>query len=136
MYEPGFHTLSLDDLPIAPALVVSSITPIDEGTVKNRLSIALKRRWSGPLDRLLLPVLRAVMARRMMATYREDVPIWENKVFHASPGLCGGDGPIMLLRRWYAGFAAEAEASAPREQIVQLGGSKQRRSSVALEEGA
>jgi 3-ketosteroid 9alpha-monooxygenase subunit A len=32
------------------------------------------------------------------------VAIWENKCFRQVPVLCDGDGPIMKLREWYAGF--------------------------------
>lgn len=133
MSEPGFHTLRLEDLPITAALVVSSITPIDEATVSHRLSIALKRRGTGPLERLLFPLLRAVMARRMMATVQEDAPFWENKVFRASPGLGDGDGPIMLLRRWYAAFAPEVDAGASGAPLIQLGRSRQLQSNVVGE---
>jgi hypothetical protein len=40
----------------------------------------------------------------MMKTYREDMRIWENKEYHAHPVLCDGDGSIMKLRKWFAGF--------------------------------
>jgi hypothetical protein len=37
----------------------------------------------------------------------EDIPIWENKVHHARPVLCDGDGPIANYRRWCRQFYSE-----------------------------
>jgi hypothetical protein len=36
--------------------------------------------------------------------YGQDIPIWENKRHLARPMLCDGDGPIALLRSFYAQF--------------------------------
>lgn len=36
--------------------------------------------------------------------YRQDIPIWENKIHLERPVLCDGDGPIALLRRFYRQF--------------------------------
>jgi 3-ketosteroid 9alpha-monooxygenase subunit A len=36
--------------------------------------------------------------------YRQDIPIWESKKFLEKPLLCDGDGPIGLIRNFYAQF--------------------------------
>lgn len=37
---------------------------------------------------------------------KDDVPIWENKVYLERPQLCDGDGPIARFRRWAQQFYA------------------------------
>jgi phenylpropionate dioxygenase-like ring-hydroxylating dioxygenase large terminal subunit len=34
----------------------------------------------------------------------DDIPIWENKVYHAHPKMCPNDGPIGRFRKWAAQF--------------------------------
>jgi 3-ketosteroid 9alpha-monooxygenase subunit A len=117
LIEPGFHYLHVDGLPLTRALVVSSLTPVDEQTVVNRLSIALAHRGSGVAARWLMRALRVIIARRMVAAYEQDRPIWENKVFHEAPVRPAGDGPIPLLRQWYAGHAATGSLAVVSEQV-------------------
>jgi hypothetical protein len=38
--------------------------------------------------------------------YTQDIPIWENKRFLERPVLCEGDGPIGVIRKYYAQFYA------------------------------
>ena len=38
--------------------------------------------------------------------YEQDIPIWENKKFLEKPILCDGDGPIGVIRSFYARFYA------------------------------
>ena len=107
LLEPGFHYLHVE-LPIGPVLVVSSLIPVDEHNVVNRLSIALRRRGGGLVGRALVRGLSMAVARQMIATYEQDRPIWENKIFLSQPALCAGDGPLPLLRKWYAAHAPQA----------------------------
>ena len=113
LVEPGFHYLHVNGLPIGSALVVSSLIPVDEDHVVNRLSIALERRGSGRISRLVSRLLCMAIARQMIATYEQDRPIWENKLFLSSPALCDGDGPVGLLRKWYASHATAASGLVP-----------------------
>ncbi len=39
-----------------------------------------------------------------VSQWRNDVRIWEDKVFAGSPLLCRDDGPVIRLRRWYSRF--------------------------------
>jgi len=39
-----------------------------------------------------------------VSQWRNDVRIWEDKVFRESPLLCRDDGPVTRLRRWYSQF--------------------------------
>jgi nitrite reductase/ring-hydroxylating ferredoxin subunit len=123
LIEPGFHYLHVNGLPTGSALVVSSLIPIDESNVVNRLSIALQRRGGGLVGQAISRLLCMAIARQMIATYEQDRPIWENKIFLAQPALCAGDGPLPLLRKWYAGHAPAAAESSPTSghDLVRLG---------------
>jgi phenylpropionate dioxygenase-like ring-hydroxylating dioxygenase large terminal subunit len=100
MIEPGFHYLRFRDTPGTQAMVFSSITPVDEERVDHRLTIfVMKTRipgWTWLLQRFLVS--------QMMATYVEDMQIWQNKAYLSRPVLCSYDSAIMKLRNWYAQF--------------------------------
>jgi cholesterol 7-desaturase len=42
-----------------------------------------------------------------IAQWREDVAIWEHKIYRPRPMLVPGDGPILAMRRWYQRFYPE-----------------------------
>ncbi|HEY1586543.1 MAG TPA: Rieske 2Fe-2S domain-containing protein [Polyangia bacterium] len=100
MIEPGFHYLRFRDTPGTQAMVFSSITPIDEERVDHRLTIWVMKTkipgWTWLLKRFLVS--------QMMATYVEDMAIWQNKAYLPRPVLCSYDGAVMKLRNWYAQF--------------------------------
>ncbi|MBA6413700.1 Rieske (2Fe-2S) protein [Parahaliea sp. F7430] len=39
--------------------------------------------------------------------FRDDIPIWENKIYRAKPELCDGDGPFNKFRKWAQQFYVE-----------------------------
>lgn len=41
--------------------------------------------------------------------WREDIAIWENKVYLRKPILVKGDGPMMKTRRWFSQFYNEGK---------------------------
>jgi cholesterol 7-dehydrogenase len=43
-----------------------------------------------------------------ISQWKQDITIWENKVYLPRPNLMRGDGPIHRLRRWYRQFYPEA----------------------------
>ena len=45
-----------------------------------------------------------------ISQWRQDIEIWENKVYLAVPRLCRGDGPVLRLRRWYRQFLPDDDA--------------------------
>ncbi|MBL8947103.1 MAG: Rieske 2Fe-2S domain-containing protein [Myxococcales bacterium] len=105
LVEPGFHYVHFPKIPGTTAMVFSSIVPIDEEYTSHRMTFCIKKTpvpgWSN--------VVRRFLIWQMMKTYREDMRIWENKEYHAHPVLCDGDGSIMKLRRWFAGFLDPAD---------------------------
>lgn len=42
-----------------------------------------------------------------IAQWRNDIFVWENKIYLSRPLLVRGDGPVAKLRRWYAQFYSE-----------------------------
>ena len=40
---------------------------------------------------------------------REDMVIWENKVFHERPALADTDGPVMTFRTWAKQFYVDGD---------------------------
>jgi hypothetical protein len=38
---------------------------------------------------------------------QQDIPIWENKRYVASPALAAREQPIMQFRRWFSQFYVE-----------------------------
>ena len=42
-----------------------------------------------------------------ISQWREDIDIWENKIFRERPQLVRDDGPVHALRRWYQQFRRE-----------------------------
>ena len=75
-------------------------TPRGDGLLDYRISTALRRPGTPQqIDRAL-----EHSHRYQCATVLEDVPIWENKTFHAQPRLSEADGPIARFREWYGQF--------------------------------
>src|SRR5262245_45607791 len=54
-------------------------------------------------------------ANNLLVGFREDVQIWENKVFRERPMLCDGDGDVGGLRRWYQQFYQDRKQAAAAE---------------------
>ena len=51
-----------------------------------------------------------------IASFIQDVEIWNNKVRVGNPVLCDGDGPINMVRKWYSQFYMDA-ADVPPELV-------------------
>lgn len=51
------------------------------------------------------PVVSYVVGN-WVAQWREDIAIWENKIFRPKPMLVAGDGPVHQMRRWFSQFYA------------------------------
>ncbi len=46
-----------------------------------------------------------------VSQWRQDIDIWENKIYLNRPTLAKGDGPLHRMRRWYKQFYPESESS-------------------------
>jgi len=47
--------------------------------------------------------------------FKQDIPIWENKIYVERPYFCGGDGPFLRFRNWAKQFYVEPNAT--KEQV-------------------
>ena len=68
-------------------------------------------RWFA--DRRVPRLLIWYAVGNWVSQWRNDVRIWEDKVFRTRPMLCRDDGPVMRLRSWYRQFFPELEAERP-----------------------
>ena len=91
---------------IVETVVLVSGTPIDTGRVHHRLGFLVKKTDSEELTQRVAEAFSSEIARQ----FDEDIPIWENKIYHERPVLSDGDGPIGEIRRWARQFyAADGE---------------------------
>jgi phenylpropionate dioxygenase-like ring-hydroxylating dioxygenase large terminal subunit len=87
--------------------IVFHLLPIDAEQVAVHAYSALRRKGL-----LSLPLLWFAM-REVGNTIDQDVPIWENKLYRASPRLSDADGPIMQFRKWAQQFYDSPGVPAP-----------------------
>jgi phenylpropionate dioxygenase-like ring-hydroxylating dioxygenase large terminal subunit len=83
-------------------LLVHTQTPVGPLQLRTRL------RWYAE-PRVPRPIVW-YMVGHWVAQWREDVRIWERKIFQPKPHLIREDGPVLEVRRWYRQFF---EAPAP-----------------------
>lgn len=85
-----------------PMVLVNAHIPIDEGRLLLRFGVSLRAGEGVTLPRAIIDA----HVDTAKTGYFQDVAIWENKCWRDSPVLADGDGPIMKIRKWYAGFFA------------------------------
>jgi hypothetical protein len=56
--------------------------------------------------------LASFIVGNWISQWRQDIGIWERKIYRKNPMLTRGDGPIHQLRRWYSQFYPAAAAQA------------------------
>ena len=86
-------------------VMLGAITPITAARMKLWFLFTRPRNLS-PKFGMLADAMIAEVVRQV----RQDIPIWENKIFRESPMLCDGDGPIAKYRRWFSQFYDEVAA--------------------------
>ncbi len=57
----------------------------------------------------------AFIVGNWVSQWRQDVRIWEKKIFRRRPMLSRSDGPVHQLRRWYAQFYPRQQSDAPSD---------------------
>jgi 3-ketosteroid 9alpha-monooxygenase subunit A len=99
-YGPAFQTVRVTG--IAETLMVNTATPIDAETTDVSFAYSV-RRMPGDAHRRVGEALIRDLEKQMA----QDIPIWENKHYHARPILCDGDGPLPTYRKWMRQFFSE-----------------------------
>ena len=97
-YGPGLQTVDLSG--ISPALMVNTVTPIDEDHSDVCFSYTIKIVDGETAAR----GVGAALIRDLEKQMNQDIPIWENKKYFAKPMLCDGDGRIGVYRKWFRQF--------------------------------
>jgi len=80
-------------------IMVNASCPVD-----NKNSIL---RWSMRVSKDIEDELGMAIIDGIANGVLDDMPIWDNKSYVASPILCDGDGPINKFRKWVSQFYSE-----------------------------
>ncbi|MBY0400887.1 aromatic ring-hydroxylating dioxygenase subunit alpha [Myxococcota bacterium] len=92
---------------LGDSVIVMGMTPIDGETMHMRFGVIGKKNGRSDDE---MAAFHKAYADDMARAVEQDFPIWENKVYHAAPRLCDGDGPVPEFRRWAAQFYVADDA--------------------------
>ena len=67
-------------------------------------------RWFSDSD--VSKIQAAFIVGNWVSQWRQDIGIWERKIYQQKPLLSRGDGPVHQLRKWYSQFYPSARAGA------------------------
>ena len=67
-------------------------------------------RWFGDSD--VSKLQAAFIVGNWVSQWRQDIGIWERKIYQQKPLLSRSDGPVHQLRKWYSQFYPSARAGA------------------------
>ena len=63
-------------------------------------------------DKKIPRLLVSYVIGNWVSQWRQDIDIWENKIYLNRPTLAKGDGPLNQMRRWYKQFYPESRPPA------------------------
>ena len=81
-------------------------TPIDDELTDVRLHFSMRRLADAEATRAIAEANDRITNDQ----FRQDVAIWENKIWLAKPRLSAVDGPVTRYREWFAQFYGAREA--------------------------
>ena len=93
--------------------MLGAITPITATRMKLYFAFTKPRNISAQFN-----MLADGMIAEIVRQVQQDIPIWENKMYRASPMLCDGDGPIAKYRKWFSQFYDDASAHPARATLI------------------
>ena len=96
---------------ISETLLVAAITPVEHDKLHVRFCFTQpKAQVEGLMGKLAKALIRDICKQ-----VDQDKMIWDRQQYRPRPVICGGDGPILLFRKWYSQFYAElaGEKAAP-----------------------
>jgi 3-ketosteroid 9alpha-monooxygenase subunit A len=106
VHGPGFGVTRFQGV-VDTLLMITGI-PLDDE--HHRTTIRFQVRKIDGDDDATAGVAKAFIAE-ISRQYAQDIPIWENKKYLEKPLLCDGDGPIGLIRKYYAQFMPGGDAA-------------------------
>jgi len=95
-FGPGYMITKMDG--VIPSLMLLATTPIDDENLDLRFGVCLPNLGEKTAQ------FSQLYADNLLIGFREDIALWENKVYRNRPTLCDGDGPLGRLRIWYQQF--------------------------------
>jgi nitrite reductase/ring-hydroxylating ferredoxin subunit len=101
---PGFAVARFSG--IVDTTMVAAAVPIDFELLDSHKAY-LVRRSDG--DNGAASRVGAALVADLQKQMREDMVIWENKIFHERPALADTDGPVMTFRTWAAQFYVDGD---------------------------
>ncbi|MYH14420.1 MAG: Rieske 2Fe-2S domain-containing protein [Gammaproteobacteria bacterium] len=84
--------------------LLTSSAPIDEETVVQHFHVS----YRNPEDDARIHRIGQAFDAEVNRQFREDIAIWESKIYQPDPQLCDGDGPVGKYRNWAKQFYFEA----------------------------
>jgi phenylpropionate dioxygenase-like ring-hydroxylating dioxygenase large terminal subunit len=100
MYGPGVMVVRVHG-PVISLTAVALTTPVDDQTSELRMLYYLRKPAKLPF---LVSFLKLVFRAEALKEVREEVRIWDHKVYRSNPVLLPHEKGIKALRRWYAQF--------------------------------
>lgn len=98
--HPGLQIIHLHNVLGRECIMLSSVTPIENGHVRAHFSTHLRKK--GPL--FATNALTQLISYFISQTFAQDIPIWNAKIWKEKPVLAKGDEGITSFRRWYNQF--------------------------------
>ncbi len=108
-YGPAYqYTWQVQDSGQFDSIILTAWCPIDETTLEYWFGVIV-RADSKQFSEEMLDQFAQRYCKDSYDAFMEDVYIWERKLYREEPVLCGGDGPIAKLRRWYTQFYTDRD---------------------------
>ncbi len=84
-------------------LTLITHTPVDDESVELQLNFCMQKLD----DQAAAAAIEKRNRDIVIEQFRQDIPIWENKVYRERPPLTAADGPIPAYREWYRRFYSD-----------------------------
>lgn len=88
------------------SLAMFMLTPIDEEFLDVHVLVSTKN----VLNKIITLALRNKSIKEISHNLKQDIPIWENKLYRSQPILSSSDGPIIQYRRWTQQFFSDVSS--------------------------
>lgn len=97
-FGPGFQLSEMSGF--LESRLINAHTMVDENSLDLRFGVMIKKGT----DPRQTEAFSKGYVKNLTVGFQEDIQVWENKLYRDVPLLCGQDGPIMKLRKWYKQF--------------------------------
>lgn len=99
-YGPSFQISAMDGY--LQNKIVNCHTPIGPNSLHLWFGVMLQVKPGG--DKKQTEQFQEQYANNLLVGFKEDIAVWEHKVYVEKPILCDGDGKLGPLRHWYQQF--------------------------------